>query len=130
MTFNPWQTSKSTTVLSKPSCPVHVVDAADVPGTGRFKAYSNGHISVVFNDRTILDVRNSNDHKKNDLQNRWCQLVLSNGNVQQFKLNDGEQCGFYKRYSVVKGKPIKKCSLFLDKVILSMGNVTILGYPM
>lgn len=108
MTFNPWQTSKSTTVLSKPSCPVHLVDAADVPGTGRFKAYSNGHISVVFNDRTILDVRNSSDHKKNDLQNRWCQLVLSNGNVQQFKLNDVEQCGFYKRYSVVKGKPNKK----------------------
>ncbi|XP_066025187.1 uncharacterized protein C5orf34 homolog isoform X2 [Pocillopora verrucosa] len=93
------ETSKSTTVLSKPSCPVHLVDAADVPGTGRFKAYSNGHISVVFNDRTILDVRNSSDHKKNDLQNRWCQLVLSNGNVQQFKLNDGEQCGFYKRYT-------------------------------
>ncbi|XP_027048679.1 uncharacterized protein C5orf34 homolog [Pocillopora damicornis] len=93
------ETSKSTTVLSKPSCPVHLVDAADVPGTGRFKAYSNGHISVVFNDRTILDVRNSSDHKKNDLQNRWCQLVLSNGNVQQFKLNDVEQCGFYKRYT-------------------------------
>ena len=110
MTFNPWQTSKSTTVLSKPSCPVHLVDAADVPGTGRFKAYSNGHISVVFSDRTILDVRNSSDHKQNDLQNRWCQLVLSNGNVQQFKLNDVEQCGFYKRYSVVKGKPIQKCS--------------------
>ena len=80
------------------------MDAADVPGTGRFKAYSNGHISVVFSDRTILDVRNSSDHKQNDLQNRWCQLVLSNGNVQQFKLNDVEQCGFYKRYNAVKGK--------------------------
>lgn len=130
MTFNPWQTSKSTTVLSKPSCPVHLVDAADVPGTGRFKAYSNGHISVVFSDRTILDVRNSSGHKQNDLQNRWCQLVLSNGNVQHFKLNDVEQCGFYKRYSVVKGKPIQKCSLILDKGILSMGNITMLGYPM
>ena len=116
MTFNPWQTSKSTTVLSKPSCPVHLVDAADVPGTGRFKAYSNGHISVVFSDRTILDVRNSSDHKQNDLQNRWCQLVLSNGNVQQFKLNDVEQCGFYKRYSVVKGNQLKNVAYFWTKL--------------
>lgn len=92
------ETSESTPVLSKPCCPAQIVDAADVPGTGRFKAYSNGHINVVFSDRTILDIRNPSDHEQNDPQNCWCQLVLPNGNVQQFKLNDAKQCGFYKRY--------------------------------
>lgn len=87
---------KSTTTLDEPSHEAHIIDTADVPGMGRFKAYSNGHISVVFSDRTILDIRNSTDHKEKSPENRWCQLILPNGVVVQFRLTDAEQCGTYK----------------------------------
>ena len=65
---------------------------------GRFKAYSNGHISVVFSDRTILDIRNSTGHDKEiSLENNcWCQLILPSGTVVQFRLTDAEQCGTYE----------------------------------
>ena len=73
------------------------MDTADVPGTGTFKAYSNGNVNVVFSDRTILDLRNSTDHKENALENCWCQLILPNGSVQHFRLTDAKQSGRYEQ---------------------------------
>ena len=67
-------------------------------GTGRFKAYSNGNINIVFSDRTILDLRNVTDNKENVHENSsLCQLILFNGDVQQFSLADEEQCALYQR---------------------------------
>ena len=89
---------KTTTPLDAWFHEAHITDTADVPGMGRFKAYSNGHISAVFIDRTILDIRNSTDHDKEiSLENCWCQLILPNGRVVQFRLTDAEQCGTYER---------------------------------
>ena len=73
------------------------MDTADVPGTGRFKAYSNGHVNVVFSDRTILDIRHSTVNKENTLENCWCQLILPNGAVQHLRLADAKQYGAYER---------------------------------
>ena len=69
-----------------------------MPGTGQFKAYSNGNINVVFSDRTILDLRNvtNTDNKENEHQNSLCQLILPNGTVQQFSLADAEQCAVHQ----------------------------------
>lgn len=92
------QALKTTTPLDAWFHEAHIIDTADVPGMGRFKVYSNGHISVVFSDRTILDIRKSTDHDKEmSLENCWCQLILPNGRVVQFRLTDAEQCGTYER---------------------------------
>jgi len=93
------QALKSTISLDERAYEVHIIDTADIPGLGRFKAYSNGHISAVFSDRTILDMGNStaHDYKEISLENRWCQLILPNGNVVQFRLADAEQCATYER---------------------------------
>ncbi|CAH3105473.1 unnamed protein product [Porites lobata] len=86
-------------VLPKPFYPANVMETAVVAGTGRFKAYSNGNINIVFSDRTILDLRNVTDNKENEHENSsLCQLILSNGDVQQFSLADEEQCALYQRY--------------------------------
>lgn len=87
------QALKTTTPLDAWFHEAHIIDTADVPGMARFKAYSNGHISVVFSDRTILDIRKSTDPE----ENCWCQLILPNGRVVQFRLTDAEQCGTYER---------------------------------
>ena len=89
---------KSATPLDERAYEAHIIDTAYIPGLGRFKAYSNGHISAVFSDRTILDMGNSTAHDKEiSLENRWCQLILPNGNVVQFRLADDEQCDTYER---------------------------------
>ncbi|KAJ7376986.1 hypothetical protein OS493_031258 [Desmophyllum pertusum] len=118
------QASKPTTPLPKPPYQAHVVDTADVPGTGRFKAYSNGHINVVFSNRTILDIRNLTDDKENAPQNCWCQLVLPNGIVQHFRLTDVEQCRTYERYiqtalhwsEWVKATPSQRRTFYKDTI--------------
>lgn len=92
-----WQASNSSATLSKPFYPALVVETAHVPGTGRFKAYSNGHISVVFSDRTILNLRQAADNKEHEAENSYCQLILANGTVQHFSLTDVEQCTMYQR---------------------------------
>lgn len=97
MTLTDWQALKTSTSLTESHHQAHVVDTADVPGTGRFKAYSNGHVNVVFSDRTILNIRNSTDNKENALENCWCQLILPNGTVQHFRLADSKQCGKYEQ---------------------------------
>lgn len=93
-----WQESNLPIVLPKPFYPANVVETAVVAGTGRFKAYSNGNINIVFSDRTILDLRNVTDNKENVHENSsLCQLILFNGDVQQFSLADEEQCALYQR---------------------------------
>lgn len=87
-------------MLSKSLHPAHVVETADVPGTGRFKAYSNGNINVVFSDRTILDLRNKTDNQTYEQQHSSCHLVLPNGAIHHFSLADVEQCAVYQRYKI------------------------------
>lgn len=37
--------------------PLQISETATIPNVGRFVAYSNGHLHVVFSDRTMLNVR-------------------------------------------------------------------------
>jgi len=100
------------------------VETADVPGTGRFKAYSNGHINVVFSDRTILDLRNATNNKENEHQNSSCQLILPDGEVHSFSLGDVEQCAVYQRYlqtahhweEWVKATPSQRRTFYKDTI--------------
>jgi len=119
------QAMKTTTPLDAWFHEAHIIDTADVPGMGRFKAYSNGHINAVFSDRTILDIRNSTDHDKEiSLENCWCQLILPNGRVVQFRLTDAELCGTYERYlqialhwaAWVKATPSQRQTFYKDSI--------------
>ncbi|XP_029185622.2 uncharacterized protein C5orf34 homolog isoform X3 [Acropora millepora] len=88
-----WQ--KASVTLPKPTSPAELVETAHVPGTGRFKAFSNGNINVVFCDRTILDLQKATDDKENGYS---CQLVLPNGAMEYFQLTDQKQCAIYHKY--------------------------------
>ncbi|KAK2573333.1 Uncharacterized protein P5673_000979, partial [Acropora cervicornis] len=80
--------------LPKPTSPAELVETAHVPGTGRFKAFSNGNINVVFCDRTILDLQKATDDKENGYS---CQLMLPNGAMEYFQLTDQKQCAIYHK---------------------------------
>lgn len=118
--------SNSSTILPKTFYPADVVETAYVPGTGQFKAYSNGNINVVFSDRTILDLRNvtNTDNKENEHQNSLCQLILPNGTVQQFSLADAEQCAVLQPYlhtarhweEWVKATPSQRRTFYKDTI--------------
>ena len=85
---------QASVTLPKPTSPAELVETAYVAGTGRFKAFSNGNINVVFCDRTILDLQKATDNKENGYS---CQLVLPNRAVENFQLTDLKQCAIYDK---------------------------------
>ncbi|XP_068686956.1 uncharacterized protein C5orf34 homolog isoform X2 [Montipora foliosa] len=117
---------ESLVTLPKQFSPAKVVETVDVPGTGRFRALSNGNINVVFCDRTILDLRvvSNNKENKEDTICCSCQLILSNGVIQCFKLRDMEQCADYQKYlqaalhwqEWVKATPSQRKTFYKDTI--------------
>ena len=77
---------------------MQLIETADVPGTGRFRAYSNGHVNVVFADRTILDMRNYFD-SKGDNTVRY-QFILPNGEVLELDVMAAHENVSYFRYTL------------------------------
>jgi len=98
-----WQ--KASVTLPKPTSPAELVETAHVPGTGRFKAFSNGNINVVFCDRTILDLQKATDDKENGYS---CQLMLPNGAMEYFQLTDQKQCAIYHKAVTTELEKIKR----------------------
>lgn len=100
-----------------------LLEEVSVPGHGRFSAFSNGHVRILFEDRTSLDMscdftkriigcieHSSNAEEKAILQQQLeqqsslecrgkqglCKLLLTSG---QYQIVDSKQPGIYSKYT-------------------------------
>ncbi|XP_061183350.1 uncharacterized protein C5orf34 homolog [Saccostrea echinata] len=106
--------------------PTSVLEECTVPGYGRFTAFSSGHVRIVFNDRTSLDMwcdfskrvecciqHSDGIHNTQMCQNGegsmptalkvnpefhegFCKLLLPNG---QYQVVDVKKPGLYRKYT-------------------------------
>ncbi|XP_062612767.1 uncharacterized protein C5orf34-like [Saccostrea cucullata] len=106
--------------------PTSVLEECSVPGYGRFTAFSSGHVRIVFNDRTSLDMwcdfskrvecclqHSEGIHHTQMCQNGegsmptalrvnpefregFCKLLLPNG---QYQVVDVKKPGLYRKYT-------------------------------